>query len=71
MQKSQIVRAIVLGGFIITGVMAGTGAATADTAQDAATSSNAVGPDTREGSITATSPSAATALAPDGTRIWW
>jgi hypothetical protein len=68
MQNNQIVRAILAGTFIVAGIVAGAGAASAATTHQSAAVS--VGPDTREGSTTAASPDGTPMAAPDGTRIW-
>ncbi|VVJ22727.1 Uncharacterised protein [Amycolatopsis camponoti] len=68
MQNNQIVRAILAGTFIVAGIVAGAGAASAATTHQSAAVS--VGPDTREGSITDAFAAGAPAVAPDGTRIW-
>ncbi len=69
MQNNQIVRAVLAGTFIVAGIMAGAGASSAATTHQSASTS--VGPDTREGSITAASPAGEPIADPDGTRIWW
>ncbi len=71
MQNNQIVRAILAGTFIVAGIVAGTGAASAATTHQSGTATASVSPDTREGSITAASPGGAPVAVPDGTRIWW
>lgn len=71
MQHSQIVRAILAGTFIVAGIVAGAGAASAATTHQSAAAADSAGPDTREGSITDASPGGAPVVAPDGTRIWW
>jgi hypothetical protein len=70
MQNAQIVRAILAGTFIVAGIVAGAGAASAATTHQAAPAAVSVSPDTREGSITDASLSGAPVVAPDGTRIW-
>jgi len=69
MQNTQIVRAILAGTFIVAGIFAGAGAASAATTHHSAPAAASVSPDTREGSITDAAPSGAPVLAPDGTRI--
>jgi len=70
MQHTQIVRAVLAGTFIVAGIVAGAGAASAATTHHAAGATTSVSPDTREGSITNAAPNGAPDLAPDGTRIW-
>jgi hypothetical protein len=70
MQNNQIVRAILAGTFIVAGIVAGAGAASAATTHQSAPAAVSISPDTREGSITDASPSGAPVVAPDGTRIW-
>ncbi|SEB46074.1 hypothetical protein SAMN04489727_1932 [Amycolatopsis tolypomycina] len=71
MQNVQIVRAILAGTFIVAGIVAGAGAASATTTHQSAPAAVTVSPDTREGAITDASPGGAPVVAPDGTRIWW
>jgi hypothetical protein len=71
MQNVQIVRAILAGTFIVAGIVAGAGAASAVTTHQSAPATVSVGPDTREGSVADVSPSGAPVVAPDGTRSWW
>jgi hypothetical protein len=70
MQHTQIVRAILAGTFIVAGIVAGAGAASAATTHQSALAAASVSPDTREGSITEAPLGDASVVAPDGTRIW-